>query len=904
MESEQQLAELKKELDGQVKENKKLNRQLRSLQDLMARSQQTVNSTASLNDTILMEKAKHEKYLKLLMQSTPDIILLFDSFHRLSYCTEIFLKTIHIDAIDSIAGKLFAEIFQSYLETEDIEALVLLFRKTIAEKQEISLDRTIDINKDGNLRNFTIYFVPVFETNGEYIGALMLFHDLTDIRHAVEMAEQANKAKSAFLANTSHEIRTPMNAILGMSELILRETISQTVYGYIMNIKSASTNLLAIINDVLDFSKIESGKMEIVPADYLLASMINDVINVIRMKLMEKPIELMVYVDGNLPNSLTGDVVRIKQVLMNVLSNSAKYTEYGFITLTIKSAKIETGIMLSITVKDTGIGIKELDQKKIFGDFVQVDTTRNRGIEGTGLGLAISRNLCRLMGGDITFTSVYGEGSSFTIEIPQGVCGDDELARVVHPNSKRVLLFEDDADNARAVIYGLDNLDVENRWVNTVTDFNEALDNGTYSYIFVNQDKMDKVLQESEKRNLSTTVVVMTEYGNTITVPSVKMLTLPVYSLNIANVLNNVSEYAAREHSGITEFIAPDVRILIVDDINTNLIVAKGLMQPFGMKIDTVRSGKESIEKIKKRGYDIVFMDHMMPGMDGIEATEKIRELELDYAKDIIIIALTANAVSGMKEMFISKGFNDYLPKPIEVPKLNAILEKWIPKEMWMKRGENTGRDAGTLLLEEIAEIEGMNISDALSHVGNRENLFELLRQFYDEYDNYAKVLKTSLKKSAWEDYAIQIHSLKGIFVTLGMQALSEWATELEKAVKNENFSVCEKDTLPFCEAIEFFQDAIITTSLFNEEEEPMQNADPAFIRERLDALHKACFNFQSDEVETLMDMLKNITIMGHTNDERAKEGWNRIFPKLQDLVTSYDYDLALEEIQNLLKYF
>jgi signal transduction histidine kinase/ActR/RegA family two-component response regulator len=388
-------------------------------------------------------------------------------------------------------------------------------------------------------------------------------------------SESANIAKSQFLSTMSHEIRTPMNAVIGISELILREDVSARVRDYIVQIKQAGTGLLAIINDILDFSKIESGKMEIHPEKYALASLLNDIIAIIGIRLHEKSLQFKVDIDNSLPGFLFGDEIRIRQILLNLLSNAVKYTKEGYIEFKVSGeiAGKET-INIQFAISDSGIGIKEEDMKSLFGNFVRFDSVKNRNVEGTGLGLAITYSLCRLMGGEILVTSVYGKGSTFTAALPQ---------KIIDPRP-------------------------------------------------------------------------------------------------IAKNISAGENQAAEQADFAISFSAPDARILIVDDISINLLVAEGLLAPYQMRIDSCESGVEAISLAEKNYYDMILMDHLMPGMNGIEATAKIRKSK-SVNPHVPIVALTADAIIGMKEMFLENGFNDYLSKPIEISNMNAVIKKWIPKE-------------------------------------------------------------------------------------------------------------------------------------------------------------------------------------------------------------------------------
>jgi response regulator RpfG family c-di-GMP phosphodiesterase/signal transduction histidine kinase len=511
-----------------------------------------------------------------------------------------------------------------------------------------------------------------------------------------EEADAANRTKSNFLASMSHEIRTPMNAITGMAELLLRGELSNEARGYAQDIKQAGNNLISIINDILDFSKIEASKLEIIPINYLFSSLINDTVNIIRARLAEKPIRFFTNIDSGIPNGLTGDEVRLRQILLNLLSNAVKYTEKGHVSLSVTvDKKTSKQIWLKITIADTGKGIKPEDIDKLFSEFVQVDMKKNKGIEGTGLGLAITKRLCLSMGGDIAVESEYGKGSAFTAVIPQTVESETPFAAVNEPEKKKILVYEGRTVYAKSVCWSLENMRVPFTMAANLDDFAAALPKEEWFFIFSGYGLYEKIKPVMESaayiNGKKPPLALMVEFGNEPYIPNVRFISLPVQSLSIANTLNGSLDsryiFNASETGGVIRVAYPGARLLVVDDIATNLKVAEGLLAPYKASVDACLSGAQAIELVKRNEYDVIFMDHMMPDMDGIEATALIRAWENEQQesgikhRQIPVIALTANAITGMKEMFIEKGFNDFLSKPIDIGKLDEILGRWIPKE-------------------------------------------------------------------------------------------------------------------------------------------------------------------------------------------------------------------------------
>jgi len=611
-------------------------------------------------------------------------------------------------------------------------------------------------------------------------------------------AESASRAKSDFLAKMSHEIRTPMNAITGMAELLLRGELSNEARGYACDIKQAGNNLVSIINDILDLSKIEAGKLEIVPAKYMLSSLINDTVNIIRTRLKEKPIRFFTNIDGNIPNSLIGDEVRLRQILINLLSNAAKYTEKGHIGLTITADKQDDKqVLLRMDVSDTGKGIKPEHQENLFEEFVRVD--KNHGIEGTGLGLHITRRLCAAMEGKINMESEYGKGSVFTVIIPQGIESKEPFAVVDEPEKKRVLVYESRISYAKSVCWSLENMKVPYTMATNQNVFAALLYNEEWFYVFSGyglyetikplMDQSESVFRGGKKPRLA----LMVEWGTEAYIPNARFVSIPVQSLSIANTLNGKADrqnyFEGSVSSGVIRHTFPNARLLVVDDIPSNLKVAEGLLSPYIAKIDTCLSGAEAIELVKRNKYDLIFMDHMMPEMDGIEATAIIRAWEKDSAsQQIPIIALTANAVVGMREMFIGSGFNDYISKPIDVSKLNEILDHWIPKEKKETGSKNCDPESISPLPTThslLPVIPNVDTAKGVAMLRGRMDIYKkVLSMFCEDVDARLAQLQTMPEADTLPTFIIQVHSLKSVTASIGAQEVSSHAAGLEAAGK------------------------------------------------------------------------------------------------------------------------
>jgi CheY-like chemotaxis protein/HPt (histidine-containing phosphotransfer) domain-containing protein len=613
-----------------------------------------------------------------------------------------------------------------------------------------------------------------------------------------------------------------MNAILGISNLALNNTLPAEVYEDLVSIKQESGNLLRIINDILDFSKIESGKMEIIPAEYDLASLINDTVGIIRIRVAEKSLLFAVYVDPRIPHRLFGDVVRIRQILVNILGNAVKYTERGSVTLTMSAmGNLSAGseIVLLFSVIDTGLGIKSQDMENLFQEFTRLDMKKNAGIVGTGLGLVISENLARQMGGGVSVESEYGAGSAFKVTVRQRVADPEPLAVVEAPEQKPCLiygyrqLYFDVATKAMA------DMGVSLDTAMTSAEFEAALSAKTYAFVFIASVWKDEALDTMRRLNVSADPVIMIDFGDA-PVMNITSITVPIHALALANILNGNSRASVYDTAPAPiVFSVPDVRVLVVDDIATNLKVATRFIALFGAQIDTATSGNEAIALAGQKAFDLIFMDHMMPEMDGVEAAAKIRALNGGHYQNVPIIALTANAVVGMKEFFLDEGFNDYLAKPIDQIKLSEIMERWIPRDKRLEKSPPEKEKAASM--EDAPDaprapkrrrlvVDGVDNAVGIRNVGGSEETYrEVLARFAGDIEERLLELSTVPDTGSLPRFTTLVHGLKSAAASVGAINVSQKAAKLEAAGKDGDIETIARDLNGFLLELVTLADAI-----------------------------------------------------------------------------------------------
>ena len=586
------------------------------------------------------------------------------------------------------------------------------------------------------------------------------------LKEAADIAIQAEQAKTRFLSNMSHEIRTPINAVLGMNEMIIRECEDGQLLQYAENIRNSGKTLLFLVNDILDLSKIESGNMEIIPAEYEIADVICDLWNIIFIRAREKGLTVDFILDEALPRTLFGDEVRIKQIVTNLLTNAVKYTPEGSIWMRVGCKRTEAEqIELIISVEDTGMGIRQEDMKKLFERFQRLDGKNTRGIEGTGLGLNITMSLLRLMGGEMEIDSEYQKGSTFTVRIPQKVINGES------------------AGDFTSMIWRRRTSDTERK----------------------------------------------------------------------------------RER-----FEAPEARILVVDDNDLNLDVFRALLKRTGMNITAADSGRACLELVKKEPFHIIFMDHMMPEMDGVETLHAIRKLTDFPNGDTPVIALTANALSGARDFYLKAGFTDFLTKPVDPDLLEEMIVSYLPEELVQTHAPETEANEDAAPGEAFARLErkGFHISAGMGYCRGDAGLYEeMLVKFAKDAERKAAEIEEAFQKEDLGKYQISAHALKSSAKMIGADALFETARAAEDAAKGRNPARVRESHGPlmeyYRETAQYISDAFHLTDDTEAEDPALTEISEDELRARLSELQSSLETFEADRAETILRGLGGFTYRG-----------------------------------------
>jgi len=728
------------------------------------------------------------------LRSTPDPMILLDSLNRVTYISSSFLKMIHIQRPSHAKGRSVFDLLKD-------QNLRNMFYELLSKGDSSHTSREITL--DGQQYFFE---VEVSKLSNESRGYLISIVNITPVMKAKFEAEAASRSKSAFLATMSHEIRTPLNAIIGLSDIELQKDLSTDARTNLEKIHNSGDALLAIINDILDISKIETGNFDLIPVDYDVPSLINDTVQLNIVRIGSKNLVFKLKVDQTIPVRLFGDELRIKQILNNLLSNAFKYTEKGSVLLTVSWEKRGDDAWIIFAIQDTGQGIRQQDIPKLFSEYRQLDAKANRHIEGTGLGLSITKNLVSLMDGKIGVESEYGTGSVFTVQFPQRIVDETPIGETI-------------AQNLEAFRF--------------------------------------KDVNHSQSLRLARSYM---PYG----------------------------------------------KVLVVDDVETNLDVAKGLMLPYGLSIDTAASGPEAIEKIQAAGsgdktsrYDVVFMDHMMPGMDGLEAIRIIRnELPGNYGRTVPIIALTANALTGNEKMFLAHGCNAFISKPIDIMQLDTALNTWVrdkqsaetlkKAEMELAKTKKEEPDAPSIL--DNITIAGIDIVQGRQRYNGEAAYLDIIRSWCLHTPALLEKLKDPSSENL-QEYSITVHGLKGSSYGIFANEIGKKAAELEAFAKAGDFASVQAANAPFIEMAELMLsnlgELLEKAAAGKGAKKKAAAPDPALLAKLLDATKR----YKSTLME---EILADIELYDY-------ESGGELIPWLREQVDNLEYDAICDRLETTI---
>lgn len=657
-----------------------------------------------------------------------------------------------------------------------------LIKKTVAF--ESSDDVVIFLLEFANI--LLIQYIVYVWTRRNSEGSRQLLDKIDELR-IVE------RSKDNFVANVSHEVRTPLNTITGMSELLLREELPNPVKENILNIQVASRKLMSVVGDILDFSELQSDVIELEEDVYNITSTIHDVINMAYAKKDEKKLEIIVDCDANIPSVILGDEKKLRRVMMNLIDNAIKFTEKGCVCISISYRKESYGMNLVIAVKDTGIGMSEEDLERLFESFEPLDGSRKRQEGGLGLGLAISRALVQKMGGAITVKSKPGKGTTIQVVVPQKIVDEKPIASLTCREDVKIATYIDMEqfemreirdEYSKVIQHMVEQLHGNCQVCRNLADLQRRAEVEEFSYVFISILEYRKNTQYFDELAKKTKVTVIADRYDDKYLSNLALLKVykPFYIMTIAAVLNgNGHRREIKQESLSRKFVTRNAHVLVVDDNRMNLLVVEKLLETYGIKVTTAVSGKEALERIKTEEYDFVFMDHMMPEMDGVETLHHIRHMLSPYYQRVPIVALTANAVAGAREMLISEGFSDFLEKPIEKSVLERVLKRNLPldKIVYVDEQEKEKDDEEDKLL-----IEGLDVEKGILYGNGKKQYLEILRGYCKDWDRTGVLAEESFAAKDWKNYTIAVHGLKSALRSIGATQISEQARKLEYAGK------------------------------------------------------------------------------------------------------------------------
>ncbi len=760
--------------------------------------------------------AESRKLLQTVLDNSPALIYMKDLQGRYILVNKVWEEVVNCER-DLALGRDDYELHTP----EDAEFFRENDRQVLSQGETLQLEETLH-HADGSTSTYISFKFPVFDEEGEVFALGGISSDMTELITAREAAKDANRAKSEFLANMSHEIRTPMNAIIGMSYLALQSDLTPRQEDYVNKINAAANALLGIINDILDFSKIEAGKLELETIAFNLDETIENLVSLMQVKVQEKGLELMVSIDPDVPRGLSGDPLRLGQILINLVNNSVKFTDSGEIVVRIGvDQRDQENVTLHYSVSDTGIGMTPDQVKNLFQSFSQADASTTRKYGGTGLGLSICKQLTQMMGGEIWVESESGQGSTFHFTTRMALNADaDSLHLEPDPDLRGLpVLIVDDSPAARAILkQTAESLTFEPLVASSGPEALEMIAKNDergypFSIVFVDwrMPRMDGIqfneaLRSFEGLKSPPKVIMITAYDTNEMLRKVGKSVAGVLSKPVsASSLLDASMLAlgratdsgsSKKEKQTDEMIAMPVsgaNILLVEDNEINQQVATELLERAGMAVEIAENGQVAVDKIKTGSYDIVLMDLQMPVMDGFEAAHAIRkEPQFD---DLPIVAMTANAMSGDKERCLEAGMQDHVAKPINPVSLYHALVRWIkPREgLGDFQPQQAGKHGQGDELP-LPEIDGLDTDSGLARLaGNRKLYLELLHRFAKDQAESSAQIAEALKTNDFSTSERIAHTVKGVAGTLGATEIQNTAALLETMFKNQQRDEAEQ---------------------------------------------------------------------------------------------------------------
>ncbi len=703
----------------------------------------------------------------------------------------------------------------------------------------------------------------------------------------------AQRSKDDFMANVSHEIRTPINTISGMSDILLNETNPERMRDEIYAIQVAGHSLMGVVSDILDFSELQSGRIEVVEDTYDITSTINDIINSSRPLFDKSNLEFVVDIDQNLPKTMIGDERKIRRIVMNLLSNAFKFTKEGGVRLNVGFRKENYGINLVLTVIDTGIGMDEQSVEKLFSTYNQVDASRTRKEGGVGLGIAITNALVTSMGGVMTTKSRLGHGTTMQVTIPQRVVDESPIIHLENPESYGILIYQSKEkvrSEAMRDAYGeminhlIAQFGVRAHFCNNLAELKRRMERDVYTHVFIpmNEYREDEAFFEQLGEKMVVTILTDQEEYSEIRNPNLLYITKPLYALPVMSVLNgNRNVRVINREIRNKTFIAPTVEILVVDDNYMNIKVMEGLLKKYQIHVTQALSGYEAVNKIYDLKYDLIFMDHMMPNMDGVETLHAIRAKGDSFCTKVPIVALTANAIAGAREMLIGAGFSEFLEKPVEVSALEHMLLRMLPEEKvkFLQEEEPVAPPVESHV-EVQATMKTPNASSAfavgdldvetgMAYCGGKDAYLMILEEYAQKGERNWEDIVAYFEAQDWTNYTITIHGIKSSMKTIGAAPLSAMALELEmKGKAGEYQYILEHHAEMLVEYKRVIAEILAYPDFAKyaqkkEAEELLPEIDVTSFEHQIQEFENAMFELDGEKMKAILDELEKYSYCG-----------------------------------------